>query len=115
VAAEVVAWAGTCTEIEQQEGGGEGGRGGGPLMAADMARAMPVLPLVASIRVSPGCMRPAFSASLIMLMAGLHTPCMGESDKCLPFMCGCMTGGTTCSHGFSAGFWWLASALLEFF
>jgi len=38
-----------------------------------MARAMPVLPLVASIRVSPGLMAPRASASLIMLRAGLQS------------------------------------------
>ena len=43
-----------------------------PLMAAAMAKAMPVLPEVASIRVSPGLMRPFSSACLIMLMAGLQ-------------------------------------------
>lgn len=41
-------------------------------MAAAIARAMPVLPDVASMRVSPGFMRPLSSASLIMLMAGLQ-------------------------------------------
>ena len=44
-----------------------------PLMAAAMARAMPVLPEVGSMRVSPGLMRPFSSASLIMLMAGLYS------------------------------------------
>ncbi len=36
-----------------------------------MASAMPVLPEVASIRVSPGLIAPRASASLIMLNAGL--------------------------------------------
>jgi hypothetical protein len=40
-------------------------------MAAAIARAIPVLPLVASISVSPGLIRPDFSASVIMLKAGL--------------------------------------------
>jgi hypothetical protein len=40
-------------------------------MAAAMASAMPVLPEVASIRVSPGLIAPRASASLIMLNAGL--------------------------------------------
>lgn len=43
-----------------------------PLIAAAIARAMPVLPEVASIRVSPGLMRPFSSACLIMLTAGLQ-------------------------------------------
>ena len=42
-----------------------------PLIAAAMARAMPVLPEVASIRVSPGLIIPFLSASTIMLIAGL--------------------------------------------
>src|SRR5690606_3805530 len=41
-----------------------------PLMAAAMARAMPVLPEVASIRVSPGRISPRCSARRIMLRAG---------------------------------------------
>ena len=44
-----------------------------PLMAAAIARAMPVLPEVASMRVSPGLMSPFRSASWIMLMAGLRS------------------------------------------
>lgn len=43
-----------------------------PLMAAAMARAMPVFPEVASMSVSPGRIRPWRSASVIMLRAGLH-------------------------------------------
>src|SRR5690606_8437079 len=39
-------------------------------MAAAMASAMPVLPLVASISVSPGLMSPRSSARLIMEIAG---------------------------------------------
>ena len=37
-----------------------------------MAKAMPVLPDVGSMMVSPGLMTPLASASLIMLMAGLQ-------------------------------------------
>ena len=43
-----------------------------PLIAAAMAKAMPVLPDVGSMMVSPGFMTPLASASLIMLMAGLQ-------------------------------------------
>jgi len=39
-------------------------------MAAAIASAMPVLPEVASIRVSPGLMSPRSSARRIMLIAG---------------------------------------------
>ncbi len=56
---------------------------GYPLMAAAMASAMPVLPLVASMSVSPGLSAPFRSASLIMLSAGLsniHTGC--PSARC---------------------------------
>ena len=42
-------------------------------MAAAMARAMPVLPEVGSMRVSPGLIRPFASASFIMLRAGLDS------------------------------------------
>ena len=52
-----------------------------PLIAADMAKAIPVFPLVASMRVSPGCMSPAFSASEIMLMAGLQQKSCRETNK----------------------------------
>src|SRR3990167_5006983 len=38
-------------------------------MAPTKAKPMPVLPELASIRVSPGLMRPDFSASSIMVMA----------------------------------------------
>lgn len=48
------------------------GRWWRPLIAADIAKAMPVFPLVASMRVSPGLICPAFSASWIMLIAGLQ-------------------------------------------
>ena len=41
-----------------------------PLIAAAIASAMPVLPEVASISVSPGLMSPRFSASTIMAIAG---------------------------------------------
>ena len=51
-----------------------------PRMAAAWARAMPVLPLVASIRVSPCLMRPLRSASLIMLSAGLQQ--QGQQHFC---------------------------------
>ena len=44
-----------------------------PLMAAAMASAMPVLPEVASISVSPGFITPLRSASWIILNAGLHS------------------------------------------
>lgn len=43
-----------------------------PLMAAAIARAMPVLPLVASMSVAPGVSLPCCSASDIMLTAGLQ-------------------------------------------
>ena len=43
-----------------------------PPIAAAMAKAMPVLPDVGSMIVSPGFMTPLVSASLIMLMAGLQ-------------------------------------------
>ena len=39
-------------------------------MAATIAKAMPVLPLVASIKLSPGLISPRISASTIMLNAG---------------------------------------------
>ncbi len=39
-------------------------------MAATMASAMPVLPLVASIKVSPGRIRPRFSACIMHLKSG---------------------------------------------
>ena len=43
-----------------------------PFIAAAIASPMPVFPDVASMMVSPGLMSPAFSASVIMLSAGLH-------------------------------------------
>src|SRR5687767_4938519 len=42
-----------------------------PLIAATIANAIPVLPLVASIKVSPGLISPQASALLIMLRSGL--------------------------------------------
>ena len=45
-----------------------------PFIAAAIASAMPVLPLVASIRVAPGVSLPCCSASEIMLTAGLQAP-----------------------------------------
>ena len=51
-------------------------------MAAAMARAMPVLPEVGSMRVSPGLMRPFASASFIMLRAGLYIQ-LRLSQSCL--------------------------------
>ena len=38
-----------------------------PLTAATMAKPIPVLPLVGSMRVAPGLIMPCFSASTIML------------------------------------------------
>jgi len=51
-------------------------------MAAAMANAIPVLPLVASIRVSPGLISPRASACLIILSAGLSlTEHMSEERR----------------------------------
>ena len=62
-------------------GGGAEEEGGG--------RAAPVLPLVASIRVSPGFSVPSFSASDIMLSAGLyrmHTQHVDTIHICIPVL-----------------------------
>lgn len=55
-----------------------------PFIAADIARAIPVLPLVASMRVSPGRIEPAFSASDIILIAGLriHSSLLVRRREC---------------------------------
>lgn len=50
-------------------------------MAADMASAIPVFPLVASMRVSPGLIAPALSASDIMLIAGLQARSQGSFTR----------------------------------
>ena len=50
-------------------------------MAAAKARPIPVLPLVGSIRVSPGLIRPAFSASSIIRFPILNASKKSEDEE----------------------------------